>query len=181
MLGVGSGKTTPADRGDVLFCKHERRPIAASVLIAKGVYAEFMPRAVLFTARLSLVGPSLIEQPKAAAKSRHEGTDMILLDVAVAAMATVATTVLLVWAKRKRQAVPSSKRSDAVDTMLALGFVVLFMVSVSALTVAMMPAFGDGPTALIASGSLYVTIVAVTLYAIGRSNSIDSLASRPST
>jgi protein-S-isoprenylcysteine O-methyltransferase Ste14 len=104
---------------------------------------------------------------------------MFLLDVAIAVVATVVTTFLLVWAKRKRQAVPISNRSDAVDTMLALGLVILFLVSFSALTVAMMSAFGNGPIALIAAAPLYVAIIAATLYTIGRSNSVGSLAPGP--
>ncbi len=106
---------------------------------------------------------------------------MILLDVAIAVVATVASTVLLVWIKRKRQAVPSSTRSDAVDTVLALGFVILLLLPLGMLAAAIMPAFGDGPIALFAAAILYVASIAATFYGIGRSDSVGSRAAKLNT
>jgi hypothetical protein len=106
---------------------------------------------------------------------------MMVLNVALAILATVAITVLLTWVKKWRQAVNSSTRSDAVDTMLALGFVILLVLPLGMLTAAIAPAFGDGPVALLAGGILYVSSVAVTFYGIGRSNSVDSRVAKLST
>jgi len=95
---------------------------------------------------------------------------MALLDLAVAVLATAASIVLLSWVKTKRQAVPPSTRSGAVDTTLALGFVVILLVPLGLLTAAITPMFGDGLVALIAGAILYVVTIACTLYGIGRYN-----------
>jgi hypothetical protein len=106
---------------------------------------------------------------------------MVLLDVALSVVATVAITVLLMWVKNKRQAMPAATRSDAVDTLLALAFVILLLLPLGMLTAAIMPAFGDGPIALLAGALLYAASVAATFYGIGRSNSVDAGAANPNT
>lgn len=160
--------------GSPLFTRIRTRRRVPTDMMARSVYAEFMPRAELFTASVPLLDLACLNSRRLHVRPPHEGTAMFTLSVAIALMATVAITVLLVWTKGKRQAASSSRYGDAVDTMLALGFVILFLVSFSALTVVMMPAFSEELTTLFAAGLLYVATIAVTLYVIGRSRSIDS-------
>jgi hypothetical protein len=106
---------------------------------------------------------------------------MILLDLAVAVLATVASIVSLSWLKTKRQAVPASTRNAAVDTMLALGFVMILLVPLGLLTSAVAPAFDDGLVAFLAGSILYAVSIAGTLYGIGRYSTGSSSATQLNT